>query len=130
MRSRLDADSSAVADNVGLRCRMPRNESMSETVTVIVAHRLGKAEAVRRLKDGLASANGRLGSMIALDQQSWEGDTLRLRIRAVGQVATARVAVLDDSLRIEVELPWLLEKAAKWLLPALRKQATLLLEKK
>ena len=29
-----------------------------------------------------------------------------------------------------VELPWLLEKAAKWLLPALRKQATLLLEKK
>jgi hypothetical protein len=103
---------------------------MSETVTVIVAHRLGKAEAVRRLKDGLASANGRLGSMIALDQQSWEGDTLRLRIRAVGQVATARVAVLDDSLRIEVELPWLLEKAAKWLLPALRKQATLLLEKK
>ena len=103
---------------------------MSETVTVIVAHRLGKAEAVRRLKDGLASANGRRGSMIALDQQSWEGDTLRLRIRAVGQVATARVAVLDDSLRIEVELPWLLEKAAKWLLPALRKQATLLLDKK
>jgi len=103
---------------------------MSETVTVIVAHRLGKAEAVRRLKDGLASANGRLGSMITLDQQSWEGDTLRLRIRAVGQVATARVAVLDDALRIEVELPWLLEKAAKWLLPALRKQATLLLEKK
>jgi hypothetical protein len=103
---------------------------MSETLTVIVAHRLGKAEAVRRLKDGLASANGRLGSMIALEQQIWDGDTLRLRIRAVGQTATARVDVLDDSLRIEVAMPWLLGKAAKWLLPTLRKETTLLLEKK
>ena len=50
---------------------------------------------------------------------------------AVGNLAhDADAPVLDDSLRIEVELPWLLEKAAKWLLPALRKQATLLLEKK
>jgi hypothetical protein len=103
---------------------------MSETLTVIVAHRLGKAEAVRRLKEGLASANGRLGSMIALEQQIWDGDTLRLRIRAVGQTATARVDVLDDSLRIEVAMPWLLGKAAKWLLPTLRKETTLLLEKK
>ena len=35
-----------------------------------------------------------------------------------------------DALRIEVSLPWLLAKAAKRLLPILRKEATLLLEKK
>jgi hypothetical protein len=33
-------------------------------------------------------------------------------------------------LRIDVSLPWLLAKAAKRLLPVLREQATLLLEKK
>jgi hypothetical protein len=103
---------------------------MSDTVTVIVAHRLGKAEAARRIKEGLASSHGQLGSMMAIEQQAWSGDTLRLRIRAFAQTATATIDVLDDALRIEVALPWLLGKAAKWLLPTLRKEATLLLEKK
>jgi hypothetical protein len=103
---------------------------MSETVTVIIAHRLGKLEAVRRLKEGLARTSGQLGPMIAIEQETWEGDTLRFRLRALGQTAAANIEVLEDALRIEVSLPWLLAKAAKRLLPALRKEATLLLEKK
>ena len=75
---------------------------MSETITVTISHRLGKDEAVRRMKDGLARADGQLGSMIAIEQQSWEGDTLRFRVRALGQTAAARIDVLDDALRIEV----------------------------
>jgi hypothetical protein len=106
------------------------DHAMNETVTVIVGHRLGKDEAVRRLKDGLANANGRLGSMIAIDEESWQGDTLRFRMRALGQSAAASIEVLEDALRIDVSLPWLLAKAAKRLLPVLREQATLLLEKK
>ena len=103
---------------------------MSETVTVMVGHHLGKVEAARRLKEGLGRTSGQLGSMIAIDQESWEGDTLRFRMRALGQTAAATIEVLDDALRIEVSLPWLLAKAAKRLLPILRKEATLLLEKK
>ena len=103
---------------------------MSDTVTVIVGHRLGKIEAVRRLKEGLARTDGHLGAMIAIDQETWEGDTLRFRMRALGQTAAATIEVLEDALRIELSLPVLLAQAAKWLLPALRKQATLLLEKK
>jgi hypothetical protein len=104
--------------------------TMSETVTVIVGHRLGKAEAARRLKERLADAKGRLGSMIAIEQETWEGDTLRFRMRALGQAAAASIEVLEDALRVEVALPWLLAKAANRLLPILRKEATLLLEKK
>jgi len=103
--------------------------SVSDTVTAIVAHHLGKVEAVRRLKEGLARTNGHLG-LIAMEQETWEGDTLRFRMRALGQTAAASVDVLEDALRIEVSLPWLLAKAAKRLLPILRKEATLLLEKK
>ena len=103
---------------------------MSETVTVIVGHRLGKVEAVRRLKDGLARTQGNLGAMIAMEEETWEGDTLRFRLRALGQIAAASIEVLEDALRIEVSLPWLLAKAAKRLLPILRKETTLLLEKK
>lgn len=103
---------------------------MSDIVTVTIGHRLGKLEAVRRIKEGLVHTNGHLGTMIAIDQETWQGDTLRFRMRALGQTAAASIEVLDDALRIEVSLPWLLAKAARRFLPILRKQATLLLEKK
>jgi hypothetical protein len=51
-------------------------------------------------------------------------------MRALDQTAAASIEVLEDALRIEVSLPWLLAKAAKRLLPMLGKEATLLLEKK
>ena len=103
---------------------------MSERVSVLVSHRLGKAEAVRRLKEGFARTKGQLGQMVAIEQETWDGDTLRFQMRALGQAATGTIDVLDDALRIEVSLPWLLAKAANRLLPVLRKSATLLLEKK
>lgn len=103
---------------------------MSDTVTVLVAHRLGKVEAIRRLKEGFARTSARLGPMIAMEQETWEGDTLRVRMRALGQTAAATIEVLEDTLRIEVTLPWLLAKAAKRLVPILRREATLLLEQK
>ena len=103
---------------------------MSDIVTVIIGHRLGKVEAVRRLKEGLARTKGRLGPMIAMDDEIWEGDTLSFRMRALGQNAAASIEVLEDALRIKVSLRWLLAMAAKRLLPILRKQATLLLLEK
>ena len=103
---------------------------MSDPLTVIVGHRLGRVEAVRRLKEGFARTQGQLGQLIAIEQDPWEGDMLRFRMRALGQVAVGTIEVLEDALRIEVSLPWLLAKAAKRLLPLLRKEATLLLEKK
>ena len=103
---------------------------MSDTVTVIIGHHLGKVEAVRRLKEGFARTNGHLGPMIAMEQETWEEDLLRFRMRSLGQTAAASIEVLEDVLRIEVSLPWLLAKAAKRLLPILRKEAMLLLEKK
>jgi len=103
--------------------------SVNDTVSVIVAHRLGKVEAVRRLREGLARTNGQLGAMVAMEQETWQGDTLFFRMRALGQTAAGSIEVLEDALRIEVSLPWLLAKAAKGLLPLLRKETVKLLEK-
>lgn len=103
---------------------------MTETVSITVRHHLGRAEAVRRIKDGLARSHGHLGAFIAIDEEAWQDDTLRFRMRALGQTAIAMIEVLDDALRIEVSLPWLLAKMAKRLLPILRDETTLLLEKK
>ena len=103
---------------------------MSEPVTVTISHQLGKAEAVRRLRSGFARTKGQLGQLIAIEQETWDGDTLRFEMRALGQLAAGTIEVLENALCIEVTLPWLLAKAAKRILPVLRKEATLLLEKK
>ena len=51
-------------------------------------------------------------------------------MRALGQSAAGTIEVLEDSLRIEVTLPWLLAKLSEKFLPALKKETALLLEKK
>ena len=103
---------------------------MSEHVSVTISHRVGKNEAIRRLKEGFARTKGQFGEIVAIEQETWEGDTLRFHMRALGQTAAGTIEVLEDALRIEVALPWLLAKAANRLLPILRRQTTLLLEKK
>jgi len=103
---------------------------VSDPVTIIIGHRLGKVEAVRRLKEGFARTKGHLGQIIAIEQETWDEDTLRFHMRALGQTAAGTIEVLEDALRIEVSLPWLLAKAANRLLPILRKEATLFLENK
>ena len=89
---------------------------MSDTVTVTIDHRLGRVEAVRRLKEGFARTSGHLGGMVTMEQQTWQGDTLRFRLLALGQTAAATIEVLEDALRIEVLLPKLLANAANVLL--------------
>ena len=103
---------------------------MSTPVTISVPHRLGKAEALRRLQTGLGRMRTNLSTLITIEQEVWSGDTLRFQMRGLGQTAAGSIDVLEDSLRIEVTLPWLLAKMAERLAPAMRREATLLLEKK
>ena len=87
-------------------------------------------DSERRLKAGLSRAKGQFGSLLTIDQEEWSGDMLRFRMHALGQSATGTITVMEESLDIAVMLPWLLAKAAERILPAMRKQATLLLESK
>ena len=103
---------------------------MNAPLTVSVPHRLGKDEAVRRLKSGLSRMAANLGALITIEQEVWIGEKLTFQMRGLGQSAAGTIEVFDDSIRIDVMLPWLLAKLGERLLPALRKETTLLLEKK
>jgi hypothetical protein len=85
---------------------------------------------LRRLKTGLSRAKGQFGAIIAIEHEVWSGDTLRFQMRALGQSAAGTITVLEESLLIEVTLPWLLAKVAERIFPAMRKQATLFLKNK
>ncbi|MBX9840511.1 MAG: polyhydroxyalkanoic acid system family protein [Xanthobacteraceae bacterium] len=103
---------------------------MSAPLLVSIPHRLGKEEALRRIKSGLANARTNYSAIIAVDEEVWTGDRLLLRVRALGQSVSGLIDVCDDCVRLEVTLPWLLAKFAERVVPTLRREATLTLEKK
>jgi hypothetical protein len=103
---------------------------MSQPLRVSIPHRLGRQEATRRLKGGLSNARANYVQWLVIEDETWDGDSVQFRVRALGQVASGKVDVLDDHVQVEVTLPWLLAKFAEKLVPAIRKEGTLMLEKK
>ena len=103
---------------------------MSPPVVISVPHRLGREEAARRLKSGFERAGSQFGGILNISQQAWSGDRLTFQASALGQQAAGTIDVMDDSIRIEVTLPWLLAKMAEKLAPAIRRESVLMLEKK
>jgi hypothetical protein len=102
---------------------------MSEPLVVSIPHRLGKDEAVRRLKTG-AQVGTSFGHLFSVREQTWTGDHLHFQVSALGQSASGSIDVAEDYVRLEVFLPWLLARLVRTIQPLIRKEGTLLLEKK
>jgi hypothetical protein len=103
---------------------------MSQPLVVTIPHRLGKEEAARRLRSGLGQARTRYSHFLQVQEETWAGDNLTLRVSALGQSANGVIEVADDHLRLEVQLPWLLAKLGETIKGVVRREGTLLLEKK
>ena len=103
---------------------------MSKPVVVSIPHRLGKDEALARLKSGLSRGRSHFSALLTIEEEIWSGDHLQFRVRALGQTASGTTEVAQDHVRLEVTLPWLLAAFAEKITPAIRKEGTLLLEKK
>jgi hypothetical protein len=103
---------------------------MSKPLVVSIPHRLGKDEAARRLKFGLSKAQANYSHLFTVHEETWTGDHLQFRVSALGQTASGTIDVADDRVNLQVVLPWLLSKLAAAIQPLVRKEGTLMLEKK
>ena len=103
---------------------------MSEPLVVIIPHRLGKDEALRRIRDGLGRATNEFAALITMEQETWEGDRLSFRVRSLGQTASGTLEIYEENVRLEVTLPWLLARFAKAAQRVIGQKGTLMLEKK
>ena len=103
---------------------------MSQPLVVSIPHRLGKAEATRRLKAGLGNVRVNYAQFLTIEEEIWDDDSVQFRVRGLGQSAAGKIDVFEDHVQLEVMLPWLLGKLAEKLAPAIRKEGTLMLEKK
>jgi hypothetical protein len=98
-------------------------------LSVRIPHRLGRDEAIRRLKAGLAAAHAKL-PILTVPEEMWVGDRLTFQAAAMGQTAAGTLDVADDHVELQVRLPWLLDKFAKAIKAAVEQRGRLLLEKK
>jgi len=101
---------------------------MSQPIVVTLPHRLGKAEALRRLKQSFSGAQPSGGGFLVLTNQ-WSGDHMDFRASVLGQNATGTVDVAEDHVKLEVQLPWLLSILANKAKALVAKQGRLMLEK-
>ncbi|CAN5541351.1 hypothetical protein BH11PSE4_BH11PSE4_31660 [soil metagenome] len=102
---------------------------MAAPLVVSIPHRLGRDEAVRRLKAGLTSAASSV-PVLKVDEERWDGDRMTFRVRALGQSAAGHVNVDESHVRVEVTLPWLLQRFAEVAQAAIKARGNLLLTKK
>jgi hypothetical protein len=102
---------------------------MSAPLVVSIPHGLGREEAMRRLKTGLSRAATSV-PVLVVDEERWEDNRMIFRVRAMGQAAAGHVDVADDHVRVEVVLPWLLQRFAEVAQAAIRSRGNLLLTKR
>jgi hypothetical protein len=106
---------------------------MPRPVTVNIPHKLGREEARRRIAEGFGRMRqqmiGGVGAMLSC-QERWEGDRLHFEAGGLGQKVTGRLDVMDDSVRIELDLPEMLAALADKISGKLKTEGQKLLEKK
>ena len=102
---------------------------MSAPLIVSIPHRLGREEATRRLKAGLTRAASSI-PVLKVDEERWEDYRMIFRVRALGQAASGHLDVADDHVRLEVTLPWLLQRFAEVAQTAIKNRGNLLLTKR
>jgi hypothetical protein len=103
---------------------------MSKPLIVSIPHRLGKDEAVRRLKSGLGHIRTSFAGVMHVAEETWHDNRLDFRVAVLGQGASGTIEVLDDHVRMEVQLPWVLAQLAARGRALIQKQGHLLLDKK
>jgi hypothetical protein len=102
---------------------------MADPLVITLPHRLGKNEALRRMRPALATASTSF-PILQVEQEVWSGDRLDFRVRAAGQTAAGNVQVGEDSVRIEVVLPWLLHQFGQLVQKTIMGRGQILLDKK
>ncbi|HWM32587.1 MAG TPA: polyhydroxyalkanoic acid synthase, partial [Methyloceanibacter sp.] len=64
---------------------------MSQPVIVTIPHKLGKAEAKRRLQAGFTNVRSTFGEKFVVLEDAWAGEHLDFRASLLGQTTTGTV---------------------------------------
>ena len=100
-----------------------------DPLVVTISHRLGRDEAKRRLERGFGAVRGEVARYVRSLDYAWDGYTLNFHAVALMQAITGRIEVLDEFVRIELNLPRLLHLLAKTIAGQIEHRGQALLER-
>ena len=101
---------------------------MTIPMKVDLPHKLGAAEAKRRIAGGIGGLEQHLPGAGTTVNSEWQGDRMKLRVTAMGQEVSANIDVEDRLVRLEVALPAMLSFLRKPIEALVRREGTELLE--
>jgi len=102
---------------------------MSKPVVVTIPHQLGRAEARRRIDEGIGRLTQQFAAM-GEARHAWDGDVLRFVVAAMGQEVNGSVDVADQEVTLQVTLPGFLAMIANKVKGKIQKEGQILLEDK
>ena len=105
------------------------DSSTPQPLVVSIPHRVGRQEAKRRVDAGVSRLGPELGAVVGGLDYSWNADTLNFRAAAMWQTITGRIEVLDDTVRVEIDLPWMMRLLGDTITKRVRGRALAMLEK-
>ena len=102
---------------------------MPKPLVMTLSHQLGKEEAKRRLQNGVGQIRAQLVPFTSAIDHHWAEDRLSFHMIALGQRVAGHIDVLEEMVRVELQLPGVLGWLGERLGRRIQKQAALLLEK-
>ena len=100
----------------------------TEPLVVTISHRLGRAEAKRRIESGLGAIRGEIARYVKEMDYRWDGYRLDFRVSAVMQTITGQLEVYEEFVRVELSLPRLLHLLGKGIAGRIERRGAALLE--
>jgi hypothetical protein len=102
---------------------------MTKPMIVDLPHKLGAAEAKRRIGGGIGQLRDHIPGGAEV-HSAWEGDRMNLSVQAMGQEVAAKIDVGETIVRLEVQLPAFLSFFGNKVEGLIRRHGTELLEDK
>jgi hypothetical protein len=90
-----------------------KEQIMGKTVSVDVPHKLGVAEAKRRIQTGLAALKEKYASHLSALEIDWAEDRADFKFGVMGQTVVGALEIFADFVRVSIELPWALALIAE-----------------
>ena len=104
---------------------------MKKPIIVTLPHPHTKAEAIKRIREGLEKMKPQLAAYTSSIEEEWRGDDLHFIAVVMKQTLSGRISVMDDNVRVEVDLPWILTTIAEMVRGQIEKRGSqILLQKK
>lgn len=103
---------------------------MANPLVITVSHQLGREEARSRLRDNTDWIHAQLTPYTNAVDSRWTDDRMDFRVAAMGQTVTGELEVLDDAVRVEIQLPRMLSWLGRLIGDRVREQGRLMLSRK